>query len=91
MRIDALADTLGCSRRHLAKHFAHEVGVSPKVAARLIRFDQARARVGSVPLARLAADHGFADQAHLAREFRALAGVAPSAFPFVQDEEAAAA
>jgi AraC-like DNA-binding protein len=44
-----------------------------------------------VPLARLAADHGFADQAHLAREFRALAGVAPSAFPFVQDEEAAAA
>ena len=91
VRIDALAEALGCSRRHLAKRFAQEVGVSPKVAARLIRFEQARARVGSVPLARVAADHGFADQAHLAREFRALAGVPPSAFPFVQDGEAAVA
>jgi AraC-like DNA-binding protein len=86
IRVDALARALGCSRRHLANRFAAEVGVSPKVAARLIRFEAARARLGSVPLARLAAEHGFADQAHLAREFRALAGVPPTAFPSVQDE-----
>jgi AraC-like DNA-binding protein len=91
MRVEELAEALGCSRRHLAKHFAREVGAPPKVAARLIRFEAARARLGSVPLARLAAEHGFADQAHLAREFRALGGAPPTAFPFVQDGGEAAA
>jgi len=91
IRIDALADELGCSRRHLAKRFEQDVGAPPKVAARLIRFEAVRQRLGSAPLARLAAEHGFADQAHLAREFRALAGVPPTAFPFVQDGGADAA
>jgi len=85
VRVEALADALGCSRRHLAKQFAQEIGASPKVAARLIRFEAVRGRIGSEPLARLAAEYGFADQAHLAREFRALGGVPPTAFPFVQD------
>ena len=85
IRIETLAARLGCSRRHLAKRFAEEVGVPPKVAARLIRFEQVRAGLGRASLARLAAEHGYADQAHLAREFRALAGVPPTAFPFVQD------
>jgi len=84
IRVDALAHALGCSRRHLSARFAVDVGVPPKVAARLIRFEGARSRLGRVPLARLAAEHGFADQAHLAREFRALGGAPPSAFPFVQ-------
>lgn len=91
MRIEALADALGCSRRHLAKRFAEEVGAPPKLAARLMRFEAVRARLGSVPLARLAAEHGFADQAHLAREFRELAGRSPTAFPLVQDAEPTAA
>ena len=85
MRIDALAAALGCSRRHLVKQFHREVGVSPKVAARLIRFEAVRHRVGSAPLARLAAEHGFSDEAHLAREFRSLGGASPTEFPFVQD------
>jgi AraC-like DNA-binding protein len=85
MPVAALAAALGCSRRHLAKRFAEDVGVSPKVAARLIRFEAARRRLGAVPLARLAAEHGFADQAHLAREFRELGGATPTAFPFLQD------
>jgi AraC-like DNA-binding protein len=91
IRVEALARALGCSRRHLATRFAEEVGASPKVAARLIRFEAARRALGSVPLARLAAEHGFADQAHLAREFRALGGAPPTAFPFVQDAQATAA
>jgi AraC-like DNA-binding protein len=91
MRVDALADALGSSRRHLSKRFAEEVGASPKVAARLIRFEAARARLGSAPLARLAAEHGYADQAHLAREFRDLGGVPPTQFPFLQDGAEAAA
>ena len=91
IRIETLADTLGCSRRHLAKRFTEDVGVSPKVAARLIRLEAVRARLGSAPLASLAAEHGFSDQAHLTREFRALAGVPPTAFPSVQDGGAQAA
>ena len=91
IRVDALARTLGCSRRHLANRFAHDVGVSPKLAARLIRFEAARARLGAVPLARLAAEHGFADHAHLTREFRALGGAPPTAFPSVQDDGEAGA
>jgi AraC-like DNA-binding protein len=91
LRIDALAALLGCSRRHLAKRFAEDVGTPPKLAARLIRFEAARARLGTVPLARLAADHGYADQAHLAREFAALGGAPPSRFPIVQDGAAALA
>jgi AraC-like DNA-binding protein len=88
LRIDRLAAMLGCSRRHLAKRFAEDVGAPPKLAARLIRFESARARLGAVPLARLAADHGYADQAHLAREFAELGGAPPSRFPFLQDDGA---
>ena len=91
LRIDQLADTLGCSRRHLAKRFAEDVGAPPKVAARLMRFEAARAALGTMPLARLAAEHGFSDQAHLAREFAALGGAPPTRFPFLQDGEPAEA
>lgn len=85
LRVEALARELGCSRRHLAKRFAEDVGVTPKVAARLIRFEAVRARLGSAPLARLAAERGFSDRAHLAREFRALGGAPPTTFPLLQD------
>lgn len=90
-RVEAVADAVGCSRRHLARRFAEDVGVPPKLAARLIRFEAARRRIGTVPLARLAADHGFADQAHLTREFRALGGAPPTAVPILQDTPAAPA
>jgi AraC-like DNA-binding protein len=89
MRIDAVAATLGCSRRHLANRFAEDVGVSPKLAARLIRFEGARRRLGTAPLGRLAAEHGYADQAHLTREFVRLGGAPPTSFPFVQDDSGA--
>jgi AraC-like DNA-binding protein len=92
MPIEELARQLGCSRRHLARRFAEDVGASPKQAARLIRFERARRRVRlGAPLARIAFDCGFADQAHMAREFREFAGAPPSAVPFVQDEVPAAA
>jgi AraC-like DNA-binding protein len=85
MRVGELAAELGCSRRHLVNRFAADVGAPPKTAARLIRFERARRRLGSAPLARLAADCGYADQAHLAREFSELGGAPPTAFPFLQD------
>ena len=85
MRVGELAAELGCSRRHLVNRFADDIGAPPKVAARMLRFERARWRIGSAPLARLAAECGYADQAHLAREFSEFAGRPPTSFPFVQD------
>ncbi|MGE4427939.1 MAG: helix-turn-helix domain-containing protein [Solirubrobacteraceae bacterium] len=65
LRVDALADALGCSRRHLAARFVEDVGAGPKLAARLIRLESVRNRLGTASLGRLAVEHGFADQAHL--------------------------
>ncbi|MEU1509912.1 helix-turn-helix domain-containing protein [Kitasatospora sp. NPDC005748] len=80
--VSALARETGWSSRHLRSRFRHETGLTPKAAARVIRFDRARhvlAAPGPAPrLAELAARCGYFDQAHLAREFRALAGCAPS-------------
>jgi AraC-like DNA-binding protein len=87
MPIEELARRLGCSRRHLARRFAQDVGASPKQAARLMRFEAARRRLREGGgLARIAAQCGYADQAHMAREFRELAGAPPTAVPIVQDE-----
>jgi AraC-like DNA-binding protein len=83
--VSALAAETGWSDRHLRSRFRAETGLTPKAAARVIRFDRARRRLqaqatsGQQPsLASLAADHGYYDQAHLAREFRELAGCPPS-------------
>ncbi len=76
--VGAIAQRVGWSARHLAGRFRTEVGLSPKVAARVACFDRAR-RLGG-PLADVAAVCGYADQAHLARQFRAFAGLPPSAW-----------
>ncbi len=82
--VGELAREVGWSGDHLGRRFRAEFGVGPKVAARMARFDRARrdvarrAAAGSLALADVAAVHGYADQAHLAREFRALAGCSPS-------------
>jgi AraC-like DNA-binding protein len=78
--IEALAADLGCSRRHLAKRFGHEVGMTPKAYARMLRFERAVALLDGParpPLATIAAMCGYYDQAHLNREFRASAGCSP--------------
>ena len=85
IRVSELAAGTGWSDRHLTSRFRTEIGLTPKAAARVIRFDRARKRLvrkltagGDYLLADLAADCGYFDQAHLAREFRALAGCPPS-------------
>ena len=76
-----LCRELGCSRRHLASRFREELGLGPKAVGRILRFERAveAVRAGR-PLAAIAAQCGYADQAHLTREFRALAGVTPAAY-----------
>jgi AraC-like DNA-binding protein len=76
--IAALAGEVGWSARHLTTRFAAEVGLRPKEAARVVRFDRVRRRIApGVRLAQVAADGGYFDQAHLTRDFREFAGVSP--------------
>ncbi len=78
--VGALAARLGCSRKHLAAVFRRHTGLAPKSLARVLRFERAfrTLRAGEAPsLAALAADCGYADQAHFNRDFRAFAGESP--------------
>jgi AraC-like DNA-binding protein len=74
---------LGLSHRHLVTQFRRTVGLTPKVYARIERFqgviDACRGR-DEVAWSRLAARFGYADQSHLIREFRRLAMVTPETF-----------
>jgi len=85
--VAGLAAETGWSDRHLRSQFSAEIGLTPKAAARVIRFDRARRRLGRLAqdpppggwsLADLAVDCGYYDQAHLDRDFRALAGCPPT-------------
>lgn len=91
--ISGLARAVGWSERQLGKRFQQEIGVSPKLAARMIRFDRARRslqsrtaagsrpgfRSGSRPdIAWIAAECGYHDQSHLVRDFKSFTGLAPS-------------
>ena len=102
-RVVSLAAQLGCSRRYLHARFREQVGLPPKSVARLIRFAAVRRRIELAPSrwADVAYEYGYADQSHLNRDFRELAGTTPSDFvtrllpgyggvvgdgvPFVQD------
>jgi AraC-like DNA-binding protein len=77
--VAGLAAEIGWSARHLTNRFRAEVGLRPKEAARVVRFDRARRRLRpGRRMADVAADAGYFDQAHLAREFQAMAGVPAS-------------
>lgn len=80
--VAAVARAAGWSRKHLANRFADEMGLGPKAVSRIVRINRAiaHARGGADGWADIAADCGFADQAHLAREFRDLAGETPAAW-----------
>jgi AraC-like DNA-binding protein len=78
--VAAVADRAGLSHRQLQRVFARDFGMPPRSYLRLLRFRGALAGVRDHPsLAEAAAAEGYADQAHMAREFRALAGLPPSA------------
>lgn len=82
-RVADLAAELGWSRQHLTTRFRAELGLPPKTVARVLRFDAAvRAVDGAERPTWAAVAHGcgYADQAHLNRDFRALAGITPGDF-----------
>jgi AraC-like DNA-binding protein len=74
-----LSDAVGWSRRHLATKFRAEFGLTPKSAARLIRFERTGELLGAgVPIADAAAVGGYFDQAHLTNDWKRLAGATPT-------------
>jgi len=78
--VNAVADDLGVSERHLRRVFREALGLSPKTFARLARFRRALGAARASDRARwagIAASTGYYDQAHLIAEFRAIAGVTP--------------
>jgi AraC-like DNA-binding protein len=81
LAIAALGPSLGMSRQQLARRFMRMVGVSPKTFARVVRLQALLRRAGANPdWSMLAYDLGYADQSHLANDFRVLTGLTPTAW-----------
>ena len=83
LTVSNIASELQWSRRRLVVSFREHVGMTPKAFARVTRFDRAVRCVRNGPITRwsaLACECGYADQAHLTREFREFAGLAPTEF-----------
>jgi len=74
--VGAIADRCGLSPRHLQRRCRNSFGYGPKTLARILRMQRALdlARRGRT-FADVSAAAGYADQAHLARDVKALAGV----------------
>jgi AraC-like DNA-binding protein len=90
--VQELADETGWSRRHLLTRFRTQVGLAPKTTARVLRFHHAvrllapasvyggRPGIAAPSISDVAAACGYADHAHLVREFHALAGCTPTEY-----------
>ncbi|RSD14922.1 helix-turn-helix domain-containing protein [Amycolatopsis eburnea] len=74
-------DPPSTSERRLRRRFVQAVGYGPATYLRVSRFQRAVALAPHAPnLASLAASAGYADQAHLSRDCRALTGLTPRAY-----------
>lgn len=80
MSIRSLASESGCSPKHLIAQFRDYVGLPPKIAARVLRFNRALKlieRGGALEWPQIALECGYYDQAHFIRDFRVFAGCTP--------------
>lgn len=94
IRVSQVAAEVGWSRRQLGERFTREYGLTVKEACRVLRFHRSRLLIqhqAGITIGAAAAAAGYYDQAHLAREWRELAGCPPSTWlsaeelPFIQD------
>jgi AraC-like DNA-binding protein len=94
VRISEIAHQTGLGLRQFERRFDQEIGVSPKLYARIIRFEaalQRRAAFPSTPWTDIAHDMGYHDQMHMVHDFARLSGDSPDAIArrldmFVQPE-----
>jgi AraC-like DNA-binding protein len=82
--IGRVAREVGWSHKHLINRFRQQVGLGPKTAARLVRLDGVYRRLdqagGRLDWGQVAAEVGYADQAHLIRDFHQFTGTTPTEF-----------
>ncbi|WP_395310212.1 AraC family transcriptional regulator [Mycobacterium sp. AMU20-3851] len=81
-RVADVCAYFGIGERSLQRLTRHRVGLSPKWLVRRRRIQDAtwKLRTGATTIADVAADLGYADEAHLSRDFRRVTGVTPGAF-----------
>jgi AraC-like DNA-binding protein len=80
VRVEEIAAEVGWSRKRLWSRFRSQIGLTPKRAAQLVRFDHAAHRLADGHSAALvAAESGYADQSHLHRDVMAFTGETPTA------------
>lgn len=93
VRVERLAAETGWSRKRLWSRFRAQTGLTPKRAARLIRFDQAAHRLAAGHrTASVAAACGYSDQSHLHRDVMTFTGMTPAALavsPFLAVDDVA--
>lgn len=81
VRIGALAEQIGWSRKHLVAQFREQIGLPPKSVARLLRFRRVTSLLNDeVRWVQIAQDCGYYDQAHFIRDFRQFSGSTPGEF-----------
>jgi len=82
--VDGLAQQLGVSRQHLALQFRQQVGISPKLFARICRFRAVShgltSLAGQQDWAQVALQYGYFDQSHLIHDFQEFARSSPEAW-----------
>ena len=89
VRVADLTEESGLSARRFYELFRREIGISPKGFARIRRFQAALARIQTMKVrdgCGLAAAFGYADQAHLIREFHEFTGLTPGAYAAVRGD-----
>jgi AraC-like DNA-binding protein len=83
LRIGALCDEIGISRKHLITLFRRTVGCAPKELARLHRFGHTLESIdvdGPVDWTAIAHENDYFDQSHFSRDFEAYTGLNPGAY-----------
>jgi AraC-like DNA-binding protein len=78
-----LTRSMGISPRRLSQLFREQIGVSPKLYCRILRFQQAvqlMHRGADIHWAELALTCGYYDQSHFANDFRAFSGLSATAY-----------
>jgi len=87
--VRAVAKRVGLSQRHFIQVFTAQVGLTPKLFCRVLRFQHARDAVDqTAPLnwAQLALACGYYDQSHMIDDFRAFSGLSPTEYLYVRDK-----
>jgi AraC-like DNA-binding protein len=83
LKVSALHEAAGVSRKHLSVSFSRHLGISPKAFAQLHRFVWTLERLresSTVDWSRLALDAGYSDQSHLVRDFQRVGAASPTEY-----------